>query len=148
MLEIDILKDKTYDEETLKKIEKIDFIQKIIEFNIYGSIRKLLETYDHKLTFPGTGYNGNGTDYPVWHKKIPILEIDVFNQIITLPEEIIVSPKLRYEQIDKLIEKLLKDATTIDDYINNIYNFISEYNDRYNKEISEEDILEMCMSSN
>ena len=50
--------------------------------------------------------------------------------------------------IEILEEKLLKDATTIDDYINNIYNFISEYNDRYNKEISEEDILEMCMSSN
>ena len=50
--------------------------------------------------------------------------------------------------IEILEEKLLKDATTIDDCINNIYNFISEYNDRYNKEISEEDILEMCMSSN
>ena len=50
--------------------------------------------------------------------------------------------------IEILEEKLLKDATTIDDYINNIYNFISEYNDRYNKGISEEDILEMCMNSN
>ena len=30
--------------------------------------------------------------------------------------------------------------------VNNIYNFISEYDERYNKNISEEDILELCMN--
>lgn len=49
--------------------------------------------------------------------------------------------------IEVLGDKLLKDATTIDDYINNIYNFISEYNDRYNKTISEEEILNLCMNN-
>lgn len=49
--------------------------------------------------------------------------------------------------IEVLEEKLLKEATTIDDYINNIYNFISEYNDRYNKSISEEEILNLCMNN-
>ncbi len=49
--------------------------------------------------------------------------------------------------IEVLGDKLLKDATTIDDYINNIYNFISEYNDRYNKTISEEEILNSCMNN-
>jgi len=48
--------------------------------------------------------------------------------------------------IEILEEKLLKDATTVDDYINNIYNFVSEYNDRYNKLISEEEILNLCVN--
>lgn len=57
-----------------------------------------------------------------------------------------------YEQyilggIEILGEKLLVDATSVDDYINNIYNFIDDYNDRYNKTISEEDILRLCMSN-
>lgn len=49
--------------------------------------------------------------------------------------------------IDVLWEKLLKDASSVDDYINNIYNFISEYDERYNKKISEEDILELCINN-
>lgn len=57
-----------------------------------------------------------------------------------------------YEQyilggIEVLDEKLLVDATNVDDYINNIYNFINYYNDRYNKTISEEDILKLCMNN-
>ena len=57
-----------------------------------------------------------------------------------------------YEQyilggIEVLDEKLLVDATKVDDYINNIYNFINDYNDRYNKTISEEDILKLCMNN-
>ena len=57
-----------------------------------------------------------------------------------------------YEQyilggIEVLDEKLLVDATNVDDYINNIYNFINDYNDRYNKTISEEDILKLCMNN-
>ena len=50
--------------------------------------------------------------------------------------------------IEVLEEKLLKDASEIDDYINNIYDFISEYNDRYNKSISEEEILDLCIKNN
>ena len=49
--------------------------------------------------------------------------------------------------IEVLEEKLLKDASSVDDYINNIYNFICEYNDRYNKSISEEEILDLCIKS-
>ena len=57
-----------------------------------------------------------------------------------------------YEQyifggIEVLEEKLLNDATNVDDYINNIYNFICDYNDRYNKTISEEEILKLCMNN-
>lgn len=57
-----------------------------------------------------------------------------------------------YEQyilggIEILDEKLLRDATNVDDYINNIYNFTLDYNERYNKTICEEEILELCMSN-
>jgi len=46
--------------------------------------------------------------------------------------------------IDVLKEKLLDNATTIDDYIMNIYNFLTEYNERYNTTISENEILDLC----
>lgn len=57
-----------------------------------------------------------------------------------------------YEQyilggIEVLDEKLLVDATSVDDYINNIYDFINDYNARYNKTISEDDILKLCMNN-
>lgn len=57
-----------------------------------------------------------------------------------------------YEQyilggIEVLDEKLLVDATNVDDYINNIYNFINDYNDRYNKTISDEELLKLCMGN-
>ena len=57
-----------------------------------------------------------------------------------------------YEQyilggIEVLDEKLLVDATNVDDYINNIYNFINYYNDRYNKTISDEELLKLCMGN-
>lgn len=45
-----------------------------------------------------------------------------------------------------LKDKLLTDAVNVDDYINNMFNFISEYNDRYEQSIDEEKILEMCIS--
>ena len=46
--------------------------------------------------------------------------------------------------INKLKEKLLDGAVQVDDYINNIFNFISEYNERYNQDVKEEDIIDMC----
>lgn len=49
--------------------------------------------------------------------------------------------------IEVLSEKILKNATSVDDYINNIYDFIEEYNDRYNKTISEEEVLDLCINN-
>lgn len=51
--------------------------------------------------------------------------------------------------IEVLKEKLLdKDnPTSIADYINNIYYFLQEYNDRYNNVISENEILDLCINS-
>lgn len=52
-------------------------------------------------------------------------------------------------RIEVLEEKLLdKDnPTNIDDYINNIYYFLQDYNDRYNNVISENEILDLCINS-
>lgn len=50
--------------------------------------------------------------------------------------------------IEVLKEKLLDNASSVDDYINNIYLFLSDYNDRYNKTISENEILDLCTNSN
>ena len=46
--------------------------------------------------------------------------------------------------IDVLYEKLIEDANTPDDYINNLYEFIDEFNDRFNKSVSKEAILKLC----
>ena len=125
MLDIDIQKDTTYNEETLQKINRIDFIQRIINFNIYGNVRKFLENYDGTLTFPGGGYNGDGYGYPVWHDrfvpgesniprsdsdKIEILGISKPKNktIITLTGTTSRSKKIRQMQIDKMIAKLYK----------------------------------------
>ena len=46
-------------------------------------------------------------------------------------------------------EKLLDNdnPTSVDDYINNIYYFLQDYNDRYNNVISENEILDLCINS-
>lgn len=127
MLEIDIQKDNTYDEETLSKINKIEFAQEIINFNTYGNIRKFLENYDQTLTFPGRGYNGNQYNYPVWHDrfvpgepniprsdsdKIQVLEMPKTEgkSIITITGPIERSKKIRQLQIDKMILGLYKKS--------------------------------------
>ena len=125
MLEIDIQKDNTYNEETLKSINKNYFVQEIINFNIYGNIRRFLENYDGTLTFPGGGYNGDGYGYPVWHDrfvpgepniprgdsdKIEILGLSTPKNktIITLTGTTSRSKKIRQMEIDKMIVELYK----------------------------------------
>lgn len=49
--------------------------------------------------------------------------------------------------IDVLKEKLLDNATTVDDYIMNIYNFLIEYDERYNTTITENEILDLCTNA-
>lgn len=127
MLDIDIQKDNTYDEETLQRINEVFFVQEIINFNVYGNIRKFLEDYDRTLTFPGGGYNGTHYGYPVWHDrfvpgepniprsdsdKIQILEIPKPNDktIITLTGTTSRSKKIRQMQIDKMIVELYKSS--------------------------------------
>lgn len=50
--------------------------------------------------------------------------------------------------IEVLKEKLLErdNPTSIDDYINNIYYFIQDYNDRYNNMISDDEVIDLCLN--
>lgn len=50
--------------------------------------------------------------------------------------------------VDVLYEKLIEGASNSDDYINNMYDFIEEFNERFNEEITNESILELCRESN
>ncbi|MBZ4646663.1 MAG: hypothetical protein JG777_2152 [Clostridia bacterium] len=46
--------------------------------------------------------------------------------------------------IEILYEKIMEDAKEIDDYLRNIYTFINDFNERYNKLIENEGIYELC----
>lgn len=55
----------------------------------------------------------------------------------------------RYEQyvrggVDVLYEKVMERAKSPDDYLKNLYEFIEEFNDRYNKAITTDSILDLC----
>lgn len=47
--------------------------------------------------------------------------------------------------IDVLYEKLIEGSNDPGDYINRLYEFIEEFNDRFNSEINPDDILKLCM---
>ena len=54
-----------------------------------------------------------------------------------------------YEQyvrggVDKLYEKLIEAAKNSEDYLRNLYYFMDEVDDRYNRAISTESILDLC----
>lgn len=54
-----------------------------------------------------------------------------------------------YEQyvrggVDILNEKLLSTANTEDDYLKNLYDFIDEFEERYNQAVSTDSILNLC----
>lgn len=46
--------------------------------------------------------------------------------------------------VEILYEKILEKAVTTDDYIDNLYSFIEEINDRYNKNINTDELFNMC----
>jgi len=46
--------------------------------------------------------------------------------------------------IEVMYEKIMEDVKDVDDYLKNIYQFISEYNDRYNATINNDDIYSLC----
>ncbi len=47
--------------------------------------------------------------------------------------------------VDVLYEKLIEGALEPDDYIEKLYDFIEEFQDRFNAEISDDDILQLCI---
>ena len=48
--------------------------------------------------------------------------------------------------IDVLYEKLIENATSPDEYINNLYDFITEFEERFNQDIDTKDVLALCSS--
>lgn len=48
--------------------------------------------------------------------------------------------------VDVLYEKLIVGSSSPDDYINKLFEFLDEFNDRFNSEISNDDITGLCIS--
>ena len=46
--------------------------------------------------------------------------------------------------VEVLYEKLIQSATNEEDYLKNLYDFLDEFNDRYNDTVSTEDIVDLC----
>lgn len=46
--------------------------------------------------------------------------------------------------IDVLYEKIIENASEPEDYINNLYDFIEEFEERFNSDINDDDILSLC----
>lgn len=57
--------------------------------------------------------------------------------------------EILYEQyvrggVEVLYEKLIQSANSENEYLENLYDFLEEFNDRYNKSISTESIVDLC----
>lgn len=46
--------------------------------------------------------------------------------------------------VDVLYEKIMEGATNPDDYLKNLYDFMEEFEERYNSNVSIDDILDLC----
>lgn len=46
--------------------------------------------------------------------------------------------------VEILYEKLIAEASGLGDYMNRLYDFIEEFHERFNEDISNKDILELC----
>ena len=49
--------------------------------------------------------------------------------------------------VEVLYEKLIEGAGEPSEYINRLYDFMDEFNDRFNSDVSREDILELCRAA-
>lgn len=106
-LDIDILRDKTYSEEQLEQLKKIRIFRRLLDYNIYGSLRKFLTSTDNSLIFSEV-YDEDSMVYQVYNESFLSLEMDFWGDkcIITLPSEVLQASKLRYEKMDKLLDVL------------------------------------------
>lgn len=46
--------------------------------------------------------------------------------------------------VDVLYEKLISDASSVDDYLNNLFFFVEDFNEKFNEDLSSDKILELC----
>lgn len=49
--------------------------------------------------------------------------------------------------VDLLYDKLIADASTVDDYINNLYFFLEDFHEKFNEGLSSDVILELCKNA-
>lgn len=114
MLETDILVDGTYSDKELEYIKRIGFVRRIINFNIYGSIRKLTEN-DNTLKWLNKPYNEDEVKYKIYQKNnsdslIPSIELNYIEKpTIKIQSSIVLSEYVRHEQIEKLIDTLYQN---------------------------------------
>lgn len=47
--------------------------------------------------------------------------------------------------IDVLYEKIIENATTPADYVNNLYEFLEEFEERFNQDVNVEEVLDLCI---
>ena len=48
--------------------------------------------------------------------------------------------------VDVLYEKLVEGSTGPEDYINNLYDFVEDFHEKFNAEVSREELLKMCVT--
>lgn len=48
--------------------------------------------------------------------------------------------------VDVLYEKLIEGASVPEDYVNNLYEFLEEFQEKFNENVSSEDILKLCFN--
>lgn len=62
-------------------------------------------------------------------------------------EKVRVTLALRHGEVDYVLyEKLVEGDSTPEAFANRLYEFIDEFNDRFNSEISSNDILQLCVN--
>lgn len=66
-----------------------------------------------------------------------------FNSEKAEPDEVLYEEYVR-GGIDVLYEKLIVTANGPDDYIKNLYDFMEEFDERYNQAVSTDDIMDLC----
>ncbi len=46
--------------------------------------------------------------------------------------------------VDVLYEKVIENSTTPDDFVNHLYDFVEEFQERFNEEVTGEDLVTLC----
>lgn len=46
--------------------------------------------------------------------------------------------------MDVLYEKLIEGASSPDDYVSRLYDFVEEFQERFNEDIASDEILKLC----
>ena len=76
---------------------------------------------------------------------------DIENAILKFDEDLKENPddEARFDSyvrggVDVLYEKLIEGVSSPDEYVTRLYDFIEEFQEKFNDEISSDDILKLC----